>query len=378
LCTMLPSLLRSAGRLAGRCLHTTPPRPVPPWLMVLAKPAGRVLAALVGRTARVWWRRLPADKRALLVSRHRAKLGSAGLLLAGGLGYAYESHIQICPVTGRRRFVAMYPDQTKRISRQEFTNLLEEYQKDIVPAGHPLYSRVVAVSNRLLLGNRDMRQIYDKEWTVTVVNTDEKNAFVLPGGNIFVFKGMIDLCDNDDQLAVVLGHEMAHAVLGHVPEKLTLASFVQMVLLVPMAFLWALLPNDGIAFVADWFVQKVSKLFIDLPYSRLLEAEADEVGLQLTAKSCFDVREAPALWGLLELMSDSPLETDRDLEFLSSHPTHGARQESLASQLHRALEIRSQCGCARLDGRRDPQKALKAFKMALLKTSQGLEGKLEE
>ena len=117
---------------------------------------------------------------------------------------------------------------------------------------------------------------------------------------------MIDLCDNDDQLAVVLGHEMAHAVLGHVPEKLTLASFVQvfivrspgslleqipyyditmitvycqMVLLVPMAFLWALLPNDGIAFVADWFVQKVSQLFIDLPYSRLLETEADEVGL---------------------------------------------------------------------------------------------------
>ena len=46
-----------------------------------------------------------------------------------------------------------------------------------------------------------------------------------------------------------------------------------------MAFLWALLPNDGIAFVADWFVQKVSQLFIDLPYSRLLETEADEVGL---------------------------------------------------------------------------------------------------
>ena len=57
--------------------------------------AGRVLAALAGRAARVWWRRLPADKRALLVSRHRARLGSAGLVLAGGLGYAYESHIQV-------------------------------------------------------------------------------------------------------------------------------------------------------------------------------------------------------------------------------------------------------------------------------------------
>merc|ERR1712107_660960 len=84
-----------------------------------------------------------------------------------------------------------------------------------------------------------------------------RNAFVLPSGNIFVFSGMLDLCKNDDQLAVVLGHEMAHSVIGHTAEKLTRTSVIQSALLLPMALLWAALPNDGLAFVADWFFQKV-------------------------------------------------------------------------------------------------------------------------
>ena len=138
------------------------------------------------------------------------------------------------------------------------------------------------------------------------------NAFVSPSGNIFVFTGMLDLCKNDDQLAVrqpiyicmysfqekahtfkvneycgrkgywlprkvVLGHEMAHSVLGHTAEQLTRASFIQvirlrallttsvltlspsqLILLVPFALLWAALPNDGVALVANWFFEKVS------------------------------------------------------------------------------------------------------------------------
>ena len=98
------------------------------------------------------------------------------------------------------RFVALYPDQAKKISREEFKNLLDEFSDDIVPGSHPLYNRVVTVSNKILHANRDLRQIYDKSWTVTVVDQPIKNAFVLPSGNIFVFRGMLDFCRNDDQL----------------------------------------------------------------------------------------------------------------------------------------------------------------------------------
>jgi len=350
----------------SRYLHSSTPRTaLPPLLFTLAKPLARIVAAVVGRGIRVWWRKLPVDKRILFkdaAKTHRKKFVVAGSSLVGGLAYAYESHIQECGVTGRRRFVALTPDQTKKISKVEFENLLEEFGPDILPDRHHIYERVVKVSNRILQGNKDIRQIYDKNWTVTVVDQPVKNAFVLPSGNIFVFKGMLDLCENDDQLGIILGHEMAHTVLGHVAEKLTMASFVQMVLLVPMAVLWAVLPNDGVALVANWFIDKVITVMVDLPFSRDMEMEADEVGLVMAAKACFDVREAPALWGLMEVMSEDPMETDRDLEFVSTHPCHGTRQESLTAQLSSALAIRFDCGCARLDNRRDPQVRLEEFK----------------
>ena len=213
----------------------------------------------------------------------------------------------------------------KKISRQEFENLMEEFRHVIVPNNRPEYVRVARVSNRLLSGNKDIRQIYDKTWTITVVDQPVQNAFVLPSGNIFIFRGMLDLCQNDDQLAAIIGHEMAHSILGHVAEKLTLASFVNVIMFVPMALLWALMPNDGIALVSNWFINKVSEILIDLPFSRAMELEADEVGLVLAAKACFDVREAPALWELLELMDENPLSSDKDLEFLATHPVHRTR-----------------------------------------------------
>ena len=125
--------------------------------------------------------------------------------MTAGLAYAYERHVQECPVPRRRRFVALTPDQTRRVAAVEFANLLETFSADIVTDRHPVYGRVTTVANRLLRGNRDLRQIYDKEWTVTVIDQATKNAFVLPSGNIFVFTGMLDVCSNDDQLGIVLG-----------------------------------------------------------------------------------------------------------------------------------------------------------------------------
>jgi len=350
----------------NKLVHTSPPRPaLPPLLFTLAKPLSRVVAVVVGKGVRIWWRRLPADKRNIFketARTHRKKVAFAGTSLVGGLAYAYESHVQECPLTGRKRFVALSPDQTKKISRIEFENLLEDLGPAIVPHNDKTYERVVKVSNRILQGNKDIRQIYDKIWTVTVVDEPVQNAFVLPTGNIFVFTGMLNLCKNDDQLGIILGHEMAHTVLGHGAEKLTMASFIQMALLVPMAVLWAMMPNDGVALVANWFINKVIHLLIDLPFSRDMEMEADEVGLIMAAKACFDVREAPALWGLMEFLAEDPLENDKDLEFLSTHPCHSTRQESLTEQLSSALTIRFECGCAKLDYRRDPQVQLEEFK----------------
>lgn len=296
---------------------------------------------------------------------HKKKIGFAGTSFFGGLVYAYESHVQECSVTGRRRFVALYPDQVKKISKQEFEASLDEYKSDILHNKHPSYERVVRVSNRLLHANRDIRQIYDKTWTVTVVDLPIQNAYVLPSGNIFVFRGMLDFCRNDDALAVILAHEMAHAIIGHGAEKLTRASFISWIMLVPMALLWAVIPSDGIALVTDWFISKVNTIFLELPFDRAMESEADEVGLQMMAKACYDVREAPVVWKIMELIDEDEISIDKDLEFLSTHPAHCTRYESLLEQLSSAIKIRCDFGCSRLDPKCDPFKDVNDFKTFL-------------
>jgi len=349
-------------------LHLSSPRPalpaIPPVLFLLAKPLARVATVVLGKVARRRWRQLPGGRRAWLqglAARHKGKVAVVGATVVAGGWQGYTSHLQECPVTGRTRFVALTPEQMKKIGRQEFEQLLEELEGEVLAHTHPLYTRVTRVANRLLQGNKDLRQIYDKQWTVTVVDNPTRNAFVLPSGNIFVYRGMLDLCKNDDMLAVILGHEMAHAVLGHTAEKLTLVSFLNLVLLLPFAMLWALLPNDGVALVANWFFDKVVEVAVELPFSRAMETEADEVGLVMAAKACFDVREAPPLWGLMELLAEDVMETDADLEFFSTHPVHSSRQESLATQLASALTLRLQHGCARLDCQ-DPELRLQEFR----------------
>jgi len=272
----------------------------------------------------------------------------SGGVVAGGFYYLYESHIQICPITGRKKFVALTPAQARKIGEENFNTILDDVHDNIVPEGDPVYAEVSRIANRILHANRDLRQIYDKEWTLTVVDTPETNAFVLPSGNMFVFTGLLKECENSDMVGIVLSHEIAHVVLGHVQEKLTYTSFLEMLLLVPMALLWVLIPSDGIAFITSWFCDKVIDIMLELPYSRFMETEADEVGLMMAAKACLDVREAPAFWAKLSTTSDNP-ELDKDLEFFSTHPANETREDHLMELLPPALEKRRECGCEKLD-----------------------------
>ena len=97
---------------------------------------------------------------------------------------------------------------------------------------------------------------------------------------------MLSLCVDDDELGMVLSHEIVHCLLSHAAEKLSYVNMINFALLIPLAVLWSLLPNDGIAVMADWFCRQVIDVAIELPFSRRMETEADEVGL-LLASSLF-------------------------------------------------------------------------------------------
>ncbi|XP_015762860.1 PREDICTED: metalloendopeptidase OMA1, mitochondrial-like [Acropora digitifera] len=233
--------------------------------------------------------------------------------------------------------------QMQELAEREHRNLLEAWAPHILPAHHPDHLRVFVVAKRLVMANQS-KEMENLSWQVNVVDTEEMNAFVLPNGQIFMFTGMLKVLHNADSLAVVLGHEMSHVVLQHAAEKVSLHGFINMFLVISCALVWAVLPSDLLAIGAQWLQNMILAILLHLPYSRKLEEEADEVGMNMAAKACFDVRESPKLWRQLALSKNNDDEAELPA-WLSSHPTHSDRAYKLEGFLPKALKIRENCKC---------------------------------
>lgn len=234
-------------------------------------------------------------------------------------------------------------DQIKQITDIEAQALLLAYEDKILPSGHALYKKVVETATRLIQANQDLPQIRKKEWKVSVIDDDSMvNAFVLPSGQIFVFTGMLKECTTDDQLGVILAHEISHTILSHVEEKMSTTHVLDLLLLIPLVTLWAFFPQF-VAVPSQYLTYHFADLTVHLPFSRSIEMEADRVGLDLAAKACLDTREASAFWRKMELHNKN-----EEIEWMSTHPSHETRRLLLDEYMPRALGIRAQCGCAPL------------------------------
>jgi Zn-dependent protease with chaperone function len=138
----------------------------------------------------------------------------------------------------------------------------------------------------------------------------------------------------------------------------------------PMTVIWAFIPSDGIAFITHWFIKKAVDIFVELPFSREMETEADTFGLEVTAKACYDVRGAPAIWMVKDLLDEAGailinctkeeddaniLEEYKTLEaYLSTHLGHDDRYKQLQNIMEATLAIRKECGCPELYQDSDP------------------------
>lgn len=284
-----------------RKLHVSQPNlAIPPILLLFVRPVMKISAMLFGRTIRKWWQRLSPDERKRMLEKLRGKQKqiSAGFTILAGLGlFFYIEHIEEEPITKRKRFILYNEKQMESIAEIEFENQVETFKSEIMPPSHRIYGRVVRVANRILEANKTLPEIASKKWAVTVVDRpDIANALVLPHGKIIIFTGILNIASNDDQLALVIAHEMSHALLQHMSENLSKVFYVEMILLVPLVLFWALLP-DAAALFTQWLSSRLADIMIHLPFSRFIETEADVVGMELAAKACYDVREAPVFWG---------------------------------------------------------------------------------
>eukprot|EP00842_Homolaphlyctis_polyrhiza_P000043 jgi/Hompol1/1039/HPOL_004097-RA len=244
-------------------------------------------------------------------------------------GAYYVSHLETVPISGRRRFNDVSPEQERLMGEMAYQQMLGEYRDRILPSGHPATRFVQAVASRLIK-HCDMPEM---GWQVHVVNSPERNAFVLPGGKIFVFTGILEVTQDEDGMAAVLGHEIAHQIAHHSAEKLSWVKAVTFLdLLVRLVFM-----IDAGPLVRTFILD----LGILRPFSRKCESEADYIGLQLMSKACFSPEAAATMWQRMSVVEQG----SQPPQFLSTHPSHQSRITKIREWMPEAKQIREE-SCA--------------------------------
>lgn len=166
------------------------------------------------------------------------------------------------------------------------------------------------------------------EWEVNVIPSEQVNAFCLPGGKMAVYTGLVPVARSRDAMAVVMGHEIAHALLRHGAQRMAQQKLTQIGQMAGAA--------SGMDPQQQQMMMAAMGYGYLLPYARSHESQADEVGLMLAAAACFDPAEAVPLWQRMDQASGGRSQP----EFASTHPNPGTRIQTLQGLLPKAMEYR--------------------------------------
>ena len=166
------------------------------------------------------------------------------------------------------------------------------------------------------------------EWEVVVFESDQVNAFALPGGKIGVYTGLLKVAVNEDQLATVIGHEIAHVIADHSNERLSQSQLANTGLQITNVAIGAseYSQYQGMTMAALGLGVQYGVI---LPYGRTQESEADIVGLDYMAKAGFDPRQSVNLWQNMAKASGG----NQPPELLSTHPSHDTRIKDLQATI---------------------------------------------
>lgn len=167
------------------------------------------------------------------------------------------------------------------------------------------------------------------QWEFNLLQDNQVNAWCMPGGKVAVYTGILPITKDQTGLAVVMGHEVSHALAGHGNERISQAMIAQY----GGAILGSTISNAQWASVFEKAYPIGSQVAL-LKYGRSQESEADEMGLNLMAMAGYDPRQAIPFWNRMEATSSGA----RQPEFLSTHPSPGTRIADIQKDLPKALE----------------------------------------
>ncbi len=245
---------------------------------------------------------------------HRA---IAAGLAAGGLLVSVAACTTANPYTGEEQFALYSDDQLAQASAQAWQQL--SAQTPTLTSGAQ-YQRVQRVWQRIAAASPKAGE----QWDVRVFDSPEVNAFVMPGNRVGVYTGLLNLVENDDQLAAVLGHEVAHSIYRHANQRASRAAITSGAAQFGGAVIAG--STDG-AISADQVSALGSvagNLGVVLPYSRSAELEADLAGVDYMHAAGFDADQAARLWVVMQEANPN-----RTAAFLSTHPDPQVRRQRI-------------------------------------------------
>jgi predicted Zn-dependent protease len=243
-------------------------------------------------------------------------------------------------VTGRKQLTLLPESQIQEMAASEYQTFLTQ-NKVVSTSANRDAEMVRRVGQRIVSavtkyysdkGQADILEGY--KWEYNLVDSKEVNAWCMPGGKIVVYTGLLPITQNEAALAVVVGHEVTHALARHGNERMSqglVQQFGQAALSVALA---NKTPQTQALFMNAYGIG--SNVGVVLPFSRRDEYEADEFGLKFAALAGYNPQEAVPLWQRMEKAGSAG---NKPPEFLSTHPAEGNRIKKLQQQMPEALKL---------------------------------------
>ncbi|MFQ5481708.1 MAG: M48 family metallopeptidase, partial [Nitrospinaceae bacterium] len=228
------------------------------------------------------------------------------------------------PVSGRQALILVPFSQEMALGRQAFAEVLKKEKESEDAKLRDIVERV----GRRIAAVSEMPQL---PWEFKLIESKQQNAFALPGGKTAVYTGILPVCANEAGLAAVIGHEVAHVIARHGAQRMSQNLLIGVGMTAAAVSLsksdqrGAILGALGLG----------ATLGLTLPFSRGMEAEADEIGLIYMARAGYDPMEAERFWSRFAKIKQGP----KPPEFLSTHPADSTRINRIRQFLPRARAV---------------------------------------
>ncbi len=240
------------------------------------------------------------------------------------------------PITGRKQTLMVSDGEVLSLANQQYKEFMTKAKKSTNAANTAMVQRVgqrlANAVTQYLKANGMANEVQNYQWEFNLVADKQVNAWCMPGGKIVVYEGLLPVTQDEGSLAIVLGHEIAHAIAKHSAEQLSTQMRQQQGLQIGTAIAGAL----GMGQNTQSIVQTVAALnfnFGNLKYSRNHESEADHMGLIFAAMAGYDPQVATTFWQRMAASS-----TNQTAEFLSDHPSDATRIKQIQGWMPEALK----------------------------------------